>query len=311
MVKMLAAVATAACVLLCGAASAKAETRSATVSSKGVCAAVQSTTLAAAVGKLSRLLPARFQPSKSLKLVVGAVVASCPLVAKLAVKVHQAYVRRSAPPIQSTVYSPYTSLMATRTMDLRSGAAYAFVSWAGLGVARYQEQTSVGSGWDNPIAVGGLSPSAWRQVEPGATYRFFVRGLDAGNRVLTSWARSARFRLGVVDTRVNHNGWTTVSPRNAYGGTITYNTGRSPGDLTYTVKGFAMAVVGPVSPRGGQADLYVDGKFARRISLYSRAPQAGRLVFSWSWYSDGPHHVVLRPLNGEIDLDAMLVLSFA
>jgi hypothetical protein len=282
------------------------------VTPKQFCAAIQNPYLGLAVAGLAKLLPTKFQPSKTIKIVIGAVVAKCPLWAKAAAKVHEAFVQQSpqAPPT-ATVYAPVTSLMADRTMDLSTGTAYAFVSWSGVGVDSYQEQTNAAGSLDPPLIVGALSPSVWRPVAPGGVYRFFVRGLNAQKQSVTSWAKSAEFTLKALDTTLNGSGWTTASPRHAYGGTIAYTTLASAGDITYTPDGFAMAIVAPTLPKGGSADVFVDGTYARTISFYSPSVQTGRLIFSWTWFSGGQHHVVLRPRAGEIDLDAELVLSFA
>jgi hypothetical protein len=195
-------------------------------------------------------------------------------------------------------------------MDVQTGEANVFVSWFGVGVDGFQEQTAAGSGWDTALVVRGASPSVWRRVTPGTIYRFFVRGLDAGGRSLTDWAKSDQFKLDIVDSSLNGGGWATASGYNAYRGTLAYTkSGSSASNITYTVNGFAMAIAAPTSPGGGLADVYVDGQFARRISLHSANVEAGHLVFSWRWAVHGRHTVVLDPTSGKIDLDSLLVLA--
>ncbi|MGZ4363369.1 MAG: hypothetical protein ACXVFF_14145, partial [Gaiellaceae bacterium] len=77
----------------------------------------------------------------------------------------------------------------------------------------------------------------------------------------------------------------------------------------YTADGWAVALVGPRYPGGGTADVYVDGNFVKTISFRSRAPQPGRLVFSYSWASPNRHYITLRPRSGQVALDAGLVLG--
>jgi hypothetical protein len=311
MKRLAVAAATCSVLLFCGQASgATSHSAAPAVTPKQFCNVIQNPYLAAAVTGLARLLPPKFQPTKSLKIVIGAVAAACPAVASLAVKVHERYVSTSSQaPARPTVYQPLTSLMAARTMNITTGSAYAFVSWSGANVSGYQEQTRAGSRFDSPVGVGPLAPSVWRPVTPGNVYRFFVRGLNAQNQPATGWAQSAEFEPLVLDSRLNGSGWATASTNNAYGGTVAYGTAGTAGDITYTPTGFAMAIVAPTFPKGGTADVYVDGAYARRISFYSPTTQPGRLVFSWSWLLHGQHRVVLRPVSGEVDLDAELVLS--
>lgn len=283
----------------------------AAVSPKQVCGVVQSATLASAVGALSKLLPPRWRPGRTLTALAGIAASTCPWWARPLMRIGNGLVERKAPArVDPTIFAPITSLMAARTMDVTSGSAYAFVSWFGLGVDRYQEQTFAGGSWDNPLNVSGPWSSVWRQVAPGVVYRFYIRGLDARGRAITSWAKSDQFRLNVFDSSWNRGGWVTRSGYRAYRGTLLEaRSGSTAESLSYTVDGFAMAIAAPTFPRGGTADVYVDGTFARRISLQSRTNEVGRLVFSWRWPSSGRHYVRLDPVSGLINLDAGLVLA--
>jgi hypothetical protein len=154
----------ALCVPLLSAGSASATSArpvAQTVDATQVCAVVRNPALATAATLLGKLLPARFQPSTTLKIVIGAVAGVCPQLAALAVKVHQAYVDLVAPAhSRASVNESWISLMATTDLNVSTGEASAFVSWSGSDVAGYQEQTRAGNGWDNPTDVGGQSPSA-------------------------------------------------------------------------------------------------------------------------------------------------------
>ena len=314
MPRVLALIVLTGCLALLGDSGANAsEVRSSTgtASPKQFCKVVQNPVLATAVGLLATLLPKKYQPSKSLKTVIGAVAAGCPQLAEAAVKVHAAFVERSpAAPPTATVYQPWVSLLAGRAMDLGTGAAPAFVSWSGVNTSMYQEQTHVGIGVDAPLILGASSPSVFRAVTPGTVYKFWVRGLDSARRPLTGWARSVSFTPKVYDTFVNLPGWRTETGKSAYGGTIMYATASdSPADVNYTADGWAVALVAPTYPAGGTADVYVDQRWVRTISLYSPTAKPGQLVFSWSWNTPVRHHITLRPRTGQVTLDAGLVLA--
>ena len=145
---------------------------------------------------------------------------------------------------------------------------------------------------------------------PGSTFRFFVRGLDAGGQAVTGWAKSRQFSLSVFDSSINSAGWTTRSGYRAYRGTLAAtSSGSTAGDIRYEVNGFAMGIVAPKFPGGGAADVYVDGTRVSRISLNSPTSQAGHIVFSWTWPTNGRHEVRLDPIAGQIELDAGLNLT--
>ena len=291
------------------AAPAGARPETAAYTSNQICAAVQNKTLAVAVSALSALLPQRWQPSRTLKIITGAAVTSCPFWAKVAVKVGQAFVEKTKPPtIVPTVYPPAPALLSTNTMDLATGTATAFVGWFGLGIDRYQEQTRADGSFDPLVDISRAQPNyVYRPVRPGSTYQFFVRGYYGQNNA-TTWARSAAFKPVVVDDNLSTNGWSNVSGKNAYGGTLSYTT---TGSVTYTVTGFAMAVVAPVYPGGGAADVSIDGAPVRPISFNSLITQPGRLVLSWYWPNGGRHTVMLTPTSGLLEIDAHLVLAQA
>jgi hypothetical protein len=86
---------------------------------------------------------AKYQPSATLKTIVGPVAEACPLWAPTALK---------------------TALMASRTMDITHGAASVFVSWFGSGVTSYQEQTYGHGQWEQPLSVGTTTPHVWLRV---------------------------------------------------------------------------------------------------------------------------------------------------
>lgn len=291
------------------AAPAGARPETAAYTPKQICEAVQNKTLAVAVTALAALLPQRWKPSRTLKILTGAVVTSCPFWAKAAVKVGQEYVEKTQPPsLVPTVYPPAPALLSTNTMDLTTGIATAFVGWLGVGVDRYQEQTRADGGFDQPVDIRkAQSNYVYRPVRPGSTYQFFVRGYYGQNST-TTWARSPAFKPWVFDDNLSTNGWSNVSGKNAYGGTLSYTRTAS---VTYSVTGFAMAVVAPVYPGGGTADVSIDGTAVRPISFDSQITQPGRLVLSWYWPSGGRHTVTLSPTSGLLEIDAHLVLAQA
>jgi hypothetical protein len=295
-----------------GASASEVRSSTETASPKQFCKVVQNPVLATAAGLLATLLPKRFQPSASLKTVIGAVVAGCPQLARAAVKVHAAFVKRSSSaPSTATVYAPWVSLLAgSRAMDLDSGAAPAFISWSGVNASTYEEKTYAGTSVDDPLTAGSLSPWVTRVVTPGIVYRFWVRALNSAGQPLTSWVSSVRFTPKVYDTFVSLRGWRTETGKSAYAGTIMYaNASDSPADVNYTADGWAVALVAPTYPAGGTANVYVDQHFVKTISFYSPTTKLGQLVFSWSWKDPVRHYITLRPRSGQITLDAGLVIA--
>jgi hypothetical protein len=140
------------------------------------------------------------------------------------------------------------------------------------------------------------NPSARQAVlalPKGHRYRFLVHAYDeAGNASPAAFGPSFAVRL--LDDR---------SPRIAYRGRR-----RAVARLTITARGVGW--VSRTGPAGGRARVFVDGRSAGTVSLYSPTPVRRAVVFSKSWRRKGRHSLAVRPLAGmgRTPVDAFVLL---
>jgi hypothetical protein len=158
-------------------------------------------------------------------------------------------------------------------------------------------------------------PSARQAVltlRKGHRYRFLVHAYDeAGNASPAAFGPS--FRLRVLDDR---------SPRIAYRGRwrhgrraagvakdeSTAKSRRAVARLTFTARGVAW--VSRTGPTGGSARVFVDGRYAATVSLYSPTTVRRAVVFSKSWRRKERHSLAVRPTTGlgRTPVDAFVLL---
>jgi hypothetical protein len=81
---------------------------------------------------------------------------------------------------------------------------------------------------------------------------------------------------------------------------------------SFTFTGHAVSWVAGLGPHRGSADVYVDGKFARRVKLYAATSQARSIVFARQWAGNASHTIEIVNLGTEghprVDVDAFIRL---
>ena len=148
----------------------------------------------------------------------------------------------------------------------------------------------------------------------GSTIRYRLRATDgAGNTSSYRLGRPFRVRAtqesgaGVTYAKA----WQTVAAGNAAGGSLAFS--RVAGArATFTFSGYAVSWVAARGPHLGSADVYVDGRLARRINLHATTPQARSIAFARRWADNGMHtiEIVNRGTAGHprVDVDAFIRL---
>ena len=78
--------------------------------------------------------------------------------------------------------------------------------------------------------------------------------------------------------------------------------------MSFTGRGVAW--VSRTGPGGGRARVFVDGRPAGTVSLYSPTTTRRAVVFARSWRRDGPHSVAVHPLGATpgATVDAFVLL---
>jgi hypothetical protein len=143
------------------------------------------------------------------------------------------------------------------------------------------------------------NPSATQAVlelRRGRDYRFLVHAYDAaGNASPAAFGPS--FGVRVLEDR---------SSRVAYRGR--WRQQHTVARLAF--RGRGVAWVSRTGPTGGRARVFVDGRYARTVSLHSAVAGGRTVVFSKSWRRSGRHRIVIRPTERprQVPVDAFVVL---
>ncbi len=157
------------------------------------------------------------------------------------------------------------------------------------------------------------NPSAPQTVlglQKGHTYRFLVHAYDAAGNASPA-ALGPSFSVSVLEDR---------SPRITYWGRWQHGRrgaasslgkpkgGKAVARLTFTGRGVAW--VSRTGPGGGRARVFVDGRPAGTVSLYSSNTARRTVVFARSWRRDGKHSVAVHPLGARpgTTVDAFVLL---
>ncbi len=159
------------------------------------------------------------------------------------------------------------------------------------------------------------NPSARQAVvslRKGHRYRFLVHAYDAaGNASPAAFGPS--FSVGVLEDR---------SPWIAYGGRWRHRSlaGTTAGHESAAAgsravarlvfRGRGIAWVSRTGPAGGRARVFVDGRHAGTVSLYSPTVEQRQVVFSTSWRRSKRHTIAVRPVAQPrgVPVDAFVLL---
>ena len=200
---------------------------------------------------------------------------------------------------------------------LATSTVAARVSWPaatddfGMGAYRVEERRN-GGAWET-LSRATTALYLDRTLMIGTTYEYRVQPRDlAGN----SGAFSPVFRF--VPARVEESGpgvtyagaWRTASSSAASGGATRYTV--QPGaSVSWTFSGRAIAIVAPVGPTRASFKLYVNGAYARTISLHASTAKDRQVVASYGWgtWATRTVKLVQAPVSGRTraDLDAFVV----
>jgi len=197
------------------------------------------------------------------------------------------------------------------TSTIRTRLAWS-ASDPGSGVRRYDLQASVNGGGYATVALASPTASTVdRALTEGATYRFRVRATDtAGNT--SDWQYGAAFKAAAYQESTSlatfTGSWSTHKTASALGGAV--KVGYSPAaSARFHATAYDFGLVVTKSTTGGQADIYVDGVLAGRISLHATRTTYRQLVFARHFATLGSHTIEVRPVgNGRVDVDAFTVL---
>jgi GH25 family lysozyme M1 (1,4-beta-N-acetylmuramidase) len=194
-----------------------------------------------------------------------------------------------------------------------------YVKWSASdpsGIASYAVQRSINGGaWTTVTPSPPTLTSGYQSLPFGVGVREQVRAAD--KKLNTSaWAVSPT--IGVLLSQQTggaiswHGTWTTQSTSVASGGTMRY--GRFAGaSATYTFTGSSIGWVAARGPDRGSAKVYVDGVYAKTVSLYSSSRSYRYVAFARNFGVIGSHtiRIVVEGTHGHprVDVDAFARLA--
>jgi hypothetical protein len=180
----------------------------------------------------------------------------------------------------------FTSPTATRATFSWAGS-----DGAGSGIARYHAKITK-AGLSTPVLdYHGLTRSHTRTLAQGGVYTLTVRTEDrAGNlstpavtRIVTPYDQTAFYRS---------TGWRKGTHSANFLGSTLYSATRGRW-VSKTVYGDSIDLMVTTGPTGGYVNVYVNGRYLRRVSTYSSSTKYRKLIRVATWTRNGSRKVKL------------------
>jgi hypothetical protein len=210
--------------------------------------------------------------------------------------------------------APVASLTAPAISTNVSVNRYFTVGWGAVDTAassalkRYEvEYTSA----DGRFVYQTSSSSTRHYGTPGKTYSFRVRALDeAGN--VGAWTALKKVVVPYNNSSFSFSrGWSTFKSSALYSGSSRYT--RSKGaKATIRFKGGSAAyLITSTGPTRGRVKVYVDGKYVKTLSLYSKTIAHRKAIYLRGLKGTGYHTVTLvvapTSTRSRVDIDGIAI----
>jgi hypothetical protein len=150
------------------------------------------------------------------------------------------------------------------------------------------------------------------QLRRGHRYRFLVHAYDAaGNATPAAFGPEFRVRLlEELDRRIAYRGRWQRRHRTFASAYHLATSLVSDASAWFTFRGRAGRGVSHVSPHGGRARIFVDGRHVATIRLFSPSTRPRAVVFARRWAEARRHVITVRPVGRRsVPLDAFVVLG--
>jgi hypothetical protein len=150
------------------------------------------------------------------------------------------------------------------------------------------------------------------QLQRGHRYRFLVHAYDAAGNASPA-AFGPEFRVRLLEERNRQIAYIGRWRRRYRSFASEYHL-KTAADTHAAARlmfrGRAVAWVSRLSPQGGRARVFVDGRYAGTVGLLSSAATPRAIVFARRWRHAGRHVITVRPIAGaRVPLDAFVVLG--
>jgi hypothetical protein len=182
----------------------------------------------------------------------------------------------------------------------------------GGGIAGYWLWQSTDRGPFVAVSPAPLPGSVNLRLRSGHSYSFVVQAVDFAGNISTA-AYGPTFVLRTFQER---SASYTPSWRRRYSRTAHRRFQSSSyvrrAQARFAFTGRAVAWVARQGARGGNAHVYVDGRYVSTISLYSATPVPRKVVFTRRWATPGFHTLTIRSVatsaRPRVSVDAFVVL---
>jgi subtilisin len=202
---------------------------------------------------------------------------------------------------------------------IRLEVRWTATSASGVSGHQLRVSTNGGSSWSSaPLGgaskLSGTSPMAVVLLKPGSNYRLSARSSD-GSGNWSEWVTTPTFDLQMTQGEAGAVGtsgsWTTKSVAKTLAGQVRFS--KQPNaKATFTFTGRELAIVGFTRPKGGRAEVYVNGKLQTTIDTRSSSKVKRKIVFNRTWASSATRTVEVVVLGTtdrpRVDIDAFIVL---
>ena len=220
--------------------------------------------------------------------------------------------------IAPTVAAPTTGLMTGKTLG--STTVPVRVRWTAAdpsGIAREALQRSIAGGTWTSVGLSSATTTTSNQL---LTVGKFTRQRSrATDRIAntSNWSQGPSVRAAITQqtsTSVTWSGsWHTVKTTKASGGSLRYATAAGA-SATFRFTGSSVAWVAARGTSRGSAWIYVDGVYAKTISLRASTTAYRSIVFAYNWTAVGTHTIKIVVAGNaghpRVDVDAFARLAF-
>ena len=218
------------------------------------------------------------------------------------------------------VEAPRISLSPVAKVAAR--AASIDVAWSASDdsvVSEVEAELRIGSGAWLTVASESASTAAVRvQVPYGRAFSVRVRATDSWGNT-SAWVVSRRLRASVINESdaavIRSGGWRLLSESHSFGGACRRSrTTAARAELSFD--GYQVGLVALVGPRGGSAQIRMDGNAVASIDTYAATADQRRLLFLGpAAETAAPHLIEVRNAGTDarplVEIDAFLVLEDA
>lgn len=154
--------------------------------------------------------------------------------------------------------------------------------------------------WNGKLTAGPGAPGLWTEAHSHAhVSRFAVAGKL--RTVPVTWLHTE----GLLDAAQNKADWKDHEDDANYRFGVGVSSSKPGIFMKWNIEGSGFTLWGPKGPKGGVADVFVDGARAGVVSFFAPDPLPSGSAYALNGLDPGPHAVRIQPQFGEIPMDSL------